>query len=169
MIFNTFISKAWRRIRYCGLKWLQLAFACLAIQPAVAGNTPSFHIAQKPFACHHTDEPVPYFCTPTGQFWGAAIGMSANKAFDGLCKMLPDSVWSVSATSKSTPTPLTKGLNCDQRHLFARSKIWALRASGYPCSQTAYILVVVNNEQIVDYSVLCKELKDMSLLADPRQ
>jgi hypothetical protein len=105
-------------------------------------------------------------CSPQGSFLGAAVGMLAKDAFDGLCISAPEAIWSVNATSQTIPSPLAGGLKCEFWPRFANARIWTLRINGYPCVRTRFIVLVVNDQKIVSYKVLCHEIIDTSLLVN---
>jgi hypothetical protein len=133
-----------------------LALALLVTVIPVCANEPLMR-------CRYTDQPLPYFCRPTEKFWGVAVGMSNQEAFRGLCKSVPLAVWSAGGTLESKG-PHVEGLSCSQWGNFANSKVWVLRASGYPCEQDAYAVILTDSGKVVKYTVMCKNLRDRSLL-----
>lgn len=147
-----------------GMGPLKLAFLCLVWMAMTIQAT---YAAENQLRCRRTNQPLPYFCRPVSTFWGVAIGMSSQDAFSGLCRTVPKAEWSLQATSESESSPRTKGLGCIEWPHFASSKIWVLRVNGYPCTQVAYAIIVVNHAKIVNYTIMCGELRDKSLLASP--
>jgi hypothetical protein len=109
---------------------------------------------------------VTYRCSPQTAFLGAAAGMVARTAFDGLCTNASDALWSVNLTSKTVPSPLVKGLNCGLWPRFANSRIWTLRVNGYPCVSTRFMILVITDGKIGSYSVWCHQIRDNSLLVN---
>jgi hypothetical protein len=145
------------------------SFACLAMVSILSLHSrpaEAEQIRTKPFACIQTDQELPYLCAPQSPFLGAAVGMRAKDAFDGICTNASDAFWAVNATWGGKPSQLAEGLKCEFWPRFAKSRVWQLRVNGYPCVRTRFILLVVGDDKIADYKVLCHEIIDKSLLVN---
>jgi len=111
------------------------------------------------FDCHPPDgKTVPtYSCLlkPNIEFLGITLGMPGDKAFDHLCKEVPNARWSVRVGGPTSFSPTKTGLNCEDRPRFASSNFWLLGLAGFPCAGQRGLAINVNKGAVARFDVVC--------------